>query len=163
MDIPFAGTRLFGDKADSALKCFWESSVTVQSLGLLAAPHQPHSSLRPFRGYGRGYQSHLFHQGHPPWPAGFPAFSWLCTRLPQALWDPKPDVCQVCRSSGSCSLQTPIVCLSVAHAPCWWQDQAPPVPLAECNIGQWVLQTVRRGYVLPFWKPLLLCHRPQIG
>ena len=54
MDMPFDGTRLFGDKADSVLERFKDSLVTTRSLVLSMDPHQPHSSFRPFRGYSRG-------------------------------------------------------------------------------------------------------------
>ena len=34
MDMPFDGTHLFGEKADSALECFKESRAMAKSLGL---------------------------------------------------------------------------------------------------------------------------------
>ncbi|KAJ1087665.1 hypothetical protein NDU88_000832 [Pleurodeles waltl] len=41
MDMPFDGTRLFGDKADSALERFKESRATARALGLSTATRPP--------------------------------------------------------------------------------------------------------------------------
>ena len=75
MDIPFDGSWLFGDKADSALEHFKDSKATACFIGLCVAARQPprsfafflgfhylHLSLalkspQPFRGRGHGFHS----------------------------------------------------------------------------------------------------------
>lgn len=64
LDMPFDGRRLFGDKADSALKRFKESRATARSLGL-ATTCPAQSAFRPFLGYGRGAPPRST-QGHRP-------------------------------------------------------------------------------------------------
>ena len=53
MDMPFDGSRLFVDKAFSALQRINNSSATARSLVLSVAPCQPHSQFRYLRFFGR--------------------------------------------------------------------------------------------------------------
>ena len=110
MDMPFNGTWMFGDKADSVLERLWKSRVTARSLGLSTAPRQPHSSFRPFRGYGRGYQMRPFQQGLNSQQAPQP----FCGRgygshRPRGNQDQK-SAQSARHPSGSCSLQAPLMC-----------------------------------------------------
>ena len=64
MDMPFDGSCLFGDEADSVLGRLRRVGQQ-HSLWAYRSPRQIHSSFRPFCGYGRGYQPRTQFQPYP--------------------------------------------------------------------------------------------------
>lgn len=65
VDLPFDGSLLFEEKADSALDHFKDSRATARSLALSMAPRQPQSTFRPFCGHGRDFQPHFYTPSKP--------------------------------------------------------------------------------------------------
>ena len=54
MDLPFDGSKLFGEKDDLVLERFKVSKATAQSLGL-QTPSRDYRQFRRFRGFSRGF------------------------------------------------------------------------------------------------------------
>ena len=86
MDVPFDGSHLFSEKADSAVERFKESRVMAQCLDL----HCPTNPTHPFVPFMASVVAlRLIH--HTPGTLGAsrqPSFSWPW--CPQRLWNPKP-------------------------------------------------------------------------
>ena len=140
IDMPFDGSRLFGDKADTVLERFKESWVRDRSLGLATASHLPQSSFRSHRAMGEG--TDLVHSTCRTLRAiRLPSLSWVprstCSPDSRPHHPPQPPS----PFSVPSSMHTHPVGSRIGHYLPRWQ---------AITSDKWVLQIVQQGYALLF-------------